>query len=84
MHVVGLPLHLFTREILKRIGNSCGSFIAIDRETTLKTEVRWVRIKVRFEGRTRPSMIHVKAGARMYEIQAWWELKPWNYRIYSC
>ena len=39
IRVVGLPLHLWTREIPKLIGDSCGGFVAIDQETTLQTEV---------------------------------------------
>ena len=32
MCVVRLPLHLWTTEILKRIGENCGGFITIDKE----------------------------------------------------
>ena len=39
IRVVGLPLHLWTREILKKGGDSCGAFLAMDKETTLKTEL---------------------------------------------
>ena len=37
IRVVGIPLHLWTREILKKVGDSCGEFLAMDKETTLKT-----------------------------------------------
>ena len=33
MRVVGLPLHLWTGEILKKIRDSCEGFIAIDKQT---------------------------------------------------
>ena len=39
--VVGIPLHLWNREILKMIGDSCGGFVDLDRETTLKSELSW-------------------------------------------
>ena len=35
VRIVGLPLHLWTRETLKKIGDGCGGFIAMDKETTL-------------------------------------------------
>ena len=34
MEVVGLPLHLWSREVFKSIGESCGGFIVVDEETT--------------------------------------------------
>ena len=35
MRVVGLPAHLWSRKIPKRIGDGCGGFIAVDEGTTL-------------------------------------------------
>ena len=32
--VVGLPLHIWSREVFKSIGERCGGFIAVDEETT--------------------------------------------------
>ena len=37
IRVVGLPLHLWRQEVLKKIGDSCGVFFfVIDKETTLR------------------------------------------------
>ena len=30
VRVVGLPLHLWSREVFKRIGECCGGFVAVD------------------------------------------------------
>ena len=38
IRVVGLPLHLWSREVLMMIGNSYSGFLAIDKETTLKID----------------------------------------------
>ena len=35
--VVGLPLHLCRHEVLKKIGDNCGGFLAIDKATTIRT-----------------------------------------------
>ena len=35
IRVFGLPLHLWTEEILVKIGDSCGGFVAMDKETSL-------------------------------------------------
>ena len=37
LQVVDLPLHLWTNEIFVRIRDSCEGFLAMDKETTLKT-----------------------------------------------
>ena len=46
IRVVGLPLHLWTPETLKKIGDSCRGFLALDKVTTLRTEVRWARMLI--------------------------------------
>ena len=37
--VVGLPLHLWSREVFKSIGERCGGFLAIDEETTFFSQL---------------------------------------------
>ena len=39
IRVVGLPLHLWRHDVLKMIGDNCGGFLAIDKETTSRTKV---------------------------------------------
>ena len=33
MRVVGLPVHLWSRKILEKIGDVCGGFLAVDEDT---------------------------------------------------
>ena len=33
MKVVGLPLHLWSREVFRKIGEVCGGFVAVDEDT---------------------------------------------------
>ena len=47
IRVVGLPLHLWTHEILRMLGDCCGGFLAIDEDTTLRTKTLWKRVMVR-------------------------------------
>ena len=54
IRVVGMPLHLWRQEILKKICDSCGGFVAIDKETDLRVKVAWARILVKLEGKARP------------------------------
>ena len=82
VRVVGLPLHLWTRETLKQIGDGCGGFLTVDKETTLRTEVSRARILVRLKGMVRPNTVNILARSRSYELQIWWELPPWVAGVY--
>lgn len=82
IRVVGLPLHMWTHDVLKMIGDGCGGFIAIDKETALGTKVLQTRISMRVKGKGRPSTVNILAGPRSFEVQVWWELQPWVASVY--
>ena len=82
IRVLGLPLHLWTREMLKQIGDGCGGFLKVDEETGLGSEISWVRILVRIREEVKPSTVNILAGLRSYELQIWWELSPWVAEVY--
>ena len=71
IRVVGLWLHLWTPEILKKIGGACGGILALDKEITLRMKVIWARILVKLEGKTRPSVVNILEGLRSFELQIW-------------
>ncbi|RVW65781.1 hypothetical protein CK203_007244 [Vitis vinifera] len=50
VRIVGLPISLWNRDILSKIGEGCGGFVDIDEKTERKEEIQWARI------RTRPMM----------------------------
>ena len=76
IRVVGLPLHLWTGEILKKIGDNCGGFVALDEGTASKTELLWARLLVKINSNVKPASVNLLAGARSYELQIWWEIQP--------
>ena len=82
IRVLGLPLQLWTREMLKQIGDGCGGFLKVDEETGLGSEISWVRILVRIREAVKPSTVNILAGSRSYELQIWWELSPWVAEVY--
>ena len=82
IRVLGLPLHLWTRETLEQIGDGCGGFLKVDEETGMGPEISWVRILVRLKEMVRPSTVNILAGSRSYELQIWWELPPWVADVY--
>ena len=82
IRVVGLPLHLWTEEILVTIGDSCEGFVAMDKETSLMKNLLWARILVKMKSSGRPTSVNLLAGARSYEIQLWWEIQPRVTEVY--
>ena len=80
--MVGLALHLWTRETLKQIGDECRGFLKVDKETGLRTETSWARILVRLKEMARPSTVNILAGLRSFKLQIWWELPPWVAGVY--
>ena len=82
IRVVGLPLHLWTLEILKKIGDACRGFLALDKVTTLRTEVMWAKMLIKVVGKSRPSAVNILEGSRSFELQIWWEIPPWLAEAY--
>ena len=80
--VVGLPLHLCRHEVLKKIGDNCGGFLAIDKATTIRTEVLWAKILVQAKWTVKPSVVNILEGVRSFELQIWWELQPKSTRVF--
>ena len=64
----GLPLHLWTGEILEKVGDSCGGFVAMDEGTTSKTDILWARILVKINTKAKLDSINLIAGDRSYAI----------------
>ena len=82
IRVVGLPLHIWTTEILRKIGDACGGFVAVDELTEMKNEVKWARLLIKLSGKARPSAVNILEGSRSYEMQIWWEILPWVTGVY--
>ena len=82
IRVVGLPLHLWTPEILRKIGDACGGFVTEDKRTEMKKEMKWARMLIKSEGKARPSTVNILEGLRSYELQIWWEFPPWVTGVY--
>ena len=76
VRLLGLPLHLWSRPILKRIGDRCGGFVAEDENTEFRIDPRWARIRVKWDGSSNPKSVVVSKEDRSYEVQLWWEIQP--------
>ena len=70
------------RRNLKNVGDSCGGFVAMDKGTTLRTDLLWARILVKMNGMGKPSSVTLLEGARSCELQIWWEIQPRVAEVY--
>ena len=76
VRVMGLPLHLWSREVFKKIGDCCGGFVAVDESTVALKELQWARLLVKSEGTEWSSSLQVVIDTTCFAIQLWWEVLP--------
>ena len=77
VRVVGFPLHLWSTEVFKRIGDGCGGFVAVDEDFVSSSELQWARILVKRADGEFPNSAHIVVGSGCYSFQLWWESSPW-------
>ena len=76
VRIVGLPISLWSPEILKRVGDECGGFITVDEQTKSMGELQWARILVRLRGEFRPRVLEIEMEEEIYVVSLWWECRP--------
>lgn len=76
VRVLGLPLHLWSREFIKKIGDCCRKFVPVDEDLTDLNQLRWARILVKLDGRALPASLQVVIGSPSFSIQLWCEIPP--------
>ena len=81
VRVMGLPLHLWRREVFKKIDDSCGVFIKEDKDTASMSELQWARILVKLDGRSLPSSTPIVGGSECFSVLLWWEFPPWFVQV---
>lgn len=77
VRVVGLPLHYWSGEMFKRIGDCCGGFVEVDEETKNLSQLQWARILVKNGEKFFPGTMHLAVNSCCYAIQLWRERLPW-------
>ena len=77
VRVVGFPLHLWSTEVIKSIGDGCGGFVAVDEDSVSSSELQWARILVKRADGEFPNSAHIVVGSGCYSFQLWWESSPW-------
>ena len=81
--MLGLPLHLWSREVFIKVGDYCGGFIIVDEGSMNSIQLQWARILVRLNWRSLPASLQLVVRSLSYSIQLWWEVSPnfpWLFR----
>ncbi|RVW27497.1 hypothetical protein CK203_092024 [Vitis vinifera] len=65
-----------TTAILRRIGEECGGFLAIDPQTERLEELQWARILVKTDGEELPNVVEIWIEDLCYALTLWWEVRP--------
>lgn len=60
--VLGLPLHLWTANTMKELGNKCEGWIKTEEETSLKNHFLWARLKVKDSFNDIPWKVEISDG----------------------
>ena len=77
VRVVGLPIHFWSQEVFRKLGDSYGGFVAMDNNTTNFEQLQWAKLLVRTEGKDLPESLQLVVGSSCFAIQLWWEVPPW-------
>ena len=76
VRIVGLPISLWNRDILSKIGEVGGGFLGIDVKTERMEELQWARIRVRRVEEKTPNMVEIWVENMCYSLTLWWETRP--------
>ena len=76
VRVNGLPLSLWVPTILRRVGDECGGFVAMDPSTEKMENLRWARILVKTKRGELPSSLEIGIEWNFYNLPLWWEVLP--------
>ena len=76
VRILGLPISLWDRDILCKIGEGCGRFLDIDAKTERMEELQWARIRVRIKEERIPNMVDIWVENMCYSLALWWETRP--------
>ena len=61
--------------VLKRIGEECGGFVAVDDRTKTMREIQWARLLVKTRRDFRPSVLEIEVEEDVYVLSLWWEIR---------
>ncbi|RVX23154.1 hypothetical protein CK203_000908 [Vitis vinifera] len=75
VRIVGLPVSLWDRAILRRVGKECRGFLAIDSQMKKLEELQWARILVKLIARRFLTWWKFRSKGVLL-LTLWWEVRP--------
>ena len=76
VRVVGLPLHCWSEELFKSIGDCCGGLVEVDEDTKNLSQLQWARILVKNGGNFFLGTLNLVVKSFCYAVCLWWEVQP--------
>ena len=61
---------------MRKVGEECEGFVAVDDQTKTLGEIQWARILVKTRGDFRPSVLEIEVEEDVYVLSLWWEFRP--------
>ena len=74
VRIIGLPISLWVPSILRRVGEECGGFLAMDPLTQRMENLWWARMLVKSNGGELPSSLEIGVKGTTYYVPLWWEV----------
>ncbi|KAG5624666.1 hypothetical protein H5410_009884 [Solanum commersonii] len=71
IRLVGLPLHLWSPNVFKAVGDFCGGWLKTGEETELRNHLKWARILVKANGISILKLVKIVFEGIKYIIQVW-------------
>ncbi|WMV27311.1 hypothetical protein MTR67_020696 [Solanum verrucosum] len=71
IRLVGLPLHLWSQNVFKAVGDFCGGWVKTEEETELRNHLKWARILVKNNEKPIPKEVKVAFGGHGFILQIW-------------
>ena len=74
--IVRLPISLWSPTILRRVGEECGGFVAVNDQAKTLGEIQWARILFKTRGDFMLSVLEIEVEEDVYFLSLWWEFRP--------
>ncbi|KAG5589818.1 hypothetical protein H5410_040332 [Solanum commersonii] len=71
IRLVGLPLHLWSQNVFKAVGDVCRGWVKTEEETNLRNHLKWAKILVKANGNSIPKEVKIAFEGIEYIIQVW-------------
>ncbi|RVW63202.1 hypothetical protein CK203_058961 [Vitis vinifera] len=73
---LGFQSRCWSLTILRKVGEECEGFVAVDDQIKTLEEIQWARILVKTRGDFRPSVLEIEVEEDVYFLSLWWEFRP--------